>query len=202
MKKLFIGFVFFLFYLTSFSQENSTFKDPRDGKEYKTVKIGTQTWLAENFAFKPDTGVYWKYKSKSARYEYYYDWETANKIAPPGWHLPSEQEWDLLVAYLGKDSIIIKLLIHGSSGFNALRVGYRMSSSEDSYYGVGSHACFWSSTPNDKTVLKSTYKTINLAVNFEIVTTEYNKNEHNNWANTDCCTPRGSGLNVRLIKDK
>jgi len=167
------------------------------------VRIGAQTWLVENFAFKPETGDYWKNKSKSGKYEYFYDWETANKIEPPGWHLPSDKEWDSLAEYLGKDGLIPKLLVRGSSGFNALRLGYRMLSSDDSYYGVGSEACFWSSTPNTESAVQSTstYKITRLAVNFEIVTLEFDKSPKYNWAHTNCCTARGSGLNVRLIKD-
>jgi uncharacterized protein (TIGR02145 family) len=78
--------------------------DKRDGKTYKTVKIGNQVWMAENLAFKPSSGNYWAYdddNSNVAKYGYLYDWETALDVCPAGWHLPSDKEWPVLTDYLG-----------------------------------------------------------------------------------------------------
>jgi uncharacterized protein (TIGR02145 family) len=91
----------------SFGQVTGTFKDTRDGKIYKTVKIGTQTWMAENLAFKANNGC-WAYDNKNinvAKYGYLYDWKTAKNACPTGWHLPSDVEWTTLITYLGGESV-------------------------------------------------------------------------------------------------
>jgi len=62
-----------------------TFTDQRDGKIYKTVKIDDMTWLAENFNYEGEGK---------------YDFETAKKICPKGWHLPSFGEWNGLIEYV------------------------------------------------------------------------------------------------------
>jgi uncharacterized protein (TIGR02145 family) len=80
-----------------------TFTDSRDGKTYKTIKIGTQTWMAENLAYKASSGC-WAYDNKVknvAEYGYLYNWETAKTVCPPGWHLPGNSEWSALINYLG-----------------------------------------------------------------------------------------------------
>jgi len=101
---------------------HGTFTDPRDHRTYKTVQIGNQTWMAENLAYLPavnppsmgsDTIPYfyvYNYHGtcdSTARlthnYQTYgvlYNWPAAVISCPPGWHVPSDHEWTILVNYL------------------------------------------------------------------------------------------------------
>ena len=99
-----------------------------DGNEYKTVKIGTQVWMAENLrvihyrngdsipnvADRVDwsaltTGAYCEYNnnmSNVATYGRLYNWYAVSdgrNIAPAGWHVPTDAEWWTLLDSLGGD---------------------------------------------------------------------------------------------------
>ncbi|MCC5924877.1 MAG: protein kinase [Crocinitomicaceae bacterium] len=141
------------------------FIDKRDGKIYQSVRIGNQTWMAENLAYKPSYGNYWAYDddiSNVAKYGYLYDWKTACKVCPDGWHLPSDDEWTRLAEFLGgagvaghkmKNSngwVNSRLKGNGSneSGFNGLPGGYRESegSYQSIYQSVLPYGVWWSSS--------------------------------------------------------
>jgi uncharacterized protein (TIGR02145 family) len=83
--------------------DSGTFEDPRDGQVYKWVSIGNQVWLAENLRFATDSGS-WCWENDEAECPTrgrYYNWDTAQRVAPPGWHLPSDEEWMRLEIALG-----------------------------------------------------------------------------------------------------
>jgi len=95
-----------------------TFTDPRDGKTYKTVTIGKQTWMAENLNYEAaGSKVYDNNPANAQKYGRLYNWETAKKACPPGWHLPSDAEWQELVYFVGGKAVAGKKL-KASSGWN------------------------------------------------------------------------------------
>ncbi len=124
-----------------------TFKDPRDGRIYKTVKIGNKIWMAENLALKVNSGC-WTYKddeSNANKYGYLYDLQTALKVCPTGWKLPSESDFEaLLNSFEDEADAYEALIIGGKSGFSALLGGAR--DSQGNYGFEGEYSFFGTST--------------------------------------------------------
>jgi uncharacterized protein (TIGR02145 family) len=157
MKRFLLGSIAAILAISLNAQQTGTFKDPRDGKTYKTVKIGNQDWMAENLAFKPNSGNYWAYDNNSsnvAKYGYLYDWQTARNVCPAGWHLPGDDEWTKLVNFAGSNPGTRLKAKSGWSnngngtddyGFSALPGGgcYYLDAS---FLNVGSYGEWWSST--------------------------------------------------------
>jgi uncharacterized protein (TIGR02145 family) len=81
---------------------DGNFTDPRDGRRYRTVLIGKQIWMAQNLKFNYFGSKCYKDKPETIEeYGWFYDWETAKKAVPPGWHLPSYEEWETLINFVG-----------------------------------------------------------------------------------------------------
>ncbi|MEI6696674.1 MAG: fibrobacter succinogenes major paralogous domain-containing protein [Bacteroidota bacterium] len=97
-----------------------------DSNHYKTITIGTQTWMAENLKVsryrngeviqKTANQSTWRILTAGAYCNYnndnfntvsygnlynYYAIADPRKICPLGWHLPSDNEWSTLTNYLG-----------------------------------------------------------------------------------------------------
>ena len=103
-----------------------------DGNKYKTVKIGGQTWMAENLKTKKysngdviikvtdsvqwsglASGAYCIYGNSSNldqinTYGLLYNWYVVydnRNVCPTGWHVPADAEWTVLVDYLGGEEL-------------------------------------------------------------------------------------------------
>ena len=173
-----------------FAQTNGTFKDRRDGKIYKTVKIGKQVWFAENLAFKVDSSclAYNNDTSNVKKYGYFYDWETAKKVCPEGWHLPDYGEFNKLRAFYGDTKTAAEKL-KDKNGFNAIPVG-GFSIFTNKFYGFNDLAIFWTSWAMDA----SPYE---LEIYFEYKS-YYGKNVPTRIHHD---TSRESAKSVRCLKD-
>ncbi len=162
-----------------------------DGNVYKTIVIGNQTWMAENLRtthFRngesiPNitdstewatfaTGIYCNYNNTTnvdtiATYGRLYNWYAAadsRNIAPEGWRVPDINDWNILIEYLGGDTIASDKLkekgnLHwedayksdNSSGFTALPTGQRDRSDGNFDQGVSFYSVWWSSSEYNET---------------------------------------------------
>jgi uncharacterized protein (TIGR02145 family) len=113
--------------------QNDKLFDVRDNKSYLTVKVGNQIWMAENLAFKPESGKFWAYDDQDKyvrRFGYLYSWETAMKACPVGWRLPSKIDFEVLLSELetNKDQLLYdQLRPWGKSSLNIQSVGLHIS---------------------------------------------------------------------------
>ncbi len=156
----------------------------QDGNIYKTVIIGNQTWMAENLRTTryndgttipivsdaknwaglrtPGMCTYNNTTDVDSIYTFgrLYNWYVVNtgKVAPVGWHVPSDSEFQELINNLGgmyeaggklKETGIIhwgspNLGATNSTGFTALPSGYRNGAGD--FANIGKEGMWWSST--------------------------------------------------------
>ena len=130
--------------------EYGSIMDNRNRFVYRTVKIGNQWWMAENLGseFHPD---YRKqvccdgencYKAGAKYSPRYID----NNTCPYGWHVPSVQEFDTLIAAVGGDSIAglvlgARRVFFGNTGAGLDAYGFNAF-----YIGEEHMRGFWTST--------------------------------------------------------
>jgi uncharacterized protein (TIGR02145 family) len=172
----------------SFSQKVEHFIDARDNQKYKAVTIGKQTWMAENLnvavfrngdtipeiqdaeawiAAKENQQPAWCYydndPENGKEYGKLYNWYAVNDprgLAPEGWHVASEEEWETMNASLYTDKKVNvndalksdsgwKKEKNGtnSTGFNALPAGCRKICG--SFDSLGENTKWWTSTKSE-----------------------------------------------------
>lgn len=176
---LFMVLICFLVSIRSISQVIDI-----DGNIYKTIIIGNQEWMAENLkvehyrngdliprvqdeeewkALRTGSWCYYQNKPENGLiFGKLYSWYAVNDkrgLAPKGWHIPSNEEWDELVEYLGGKEIAGKKMIDptlwgnnnidasNESGFTAIPSGCGLTNGYTSQYSCD--AFYWTSSQYD-----------------------------------------------------
>jgi uncharacterized protein (TIGR02145 family) len=155
-----------------------------DGNVYNTIRIGSQIWMAQNLKARrfrngdiiPNTigndqwantisAAYCNFNNDESLGDIFgrlynsYAIVDSRNIAPQGWHIPEEKEWQTLFSYLGGDTVAGgKMKERGTqswsepntgatneSNFTALPGGYR-SFYDGSFYGFRYVGFWWSTT--------------------------------------------------------
>lgn len=185
--------------------------DPRDSKEYATVQIGSQVWMAENLNFIPSGSQISGGSNGSENTRFYYqhnpakgilyNWpaamdnttiEGSQGVCPSGWHVPTSADWDELDNFIQIDNPILNVgtALKATSEWNgtddyafaALPGGTRFVGG-----GIGeisSEGYWWTSSGGDGGSFSANFRNLDFSVN--LISSTVNKS---------------SGMSVRCIKD-
>jgi uncharacterized protein (TIGR02145 family) len=160
---------------------------------FDEITIGTQTWMAKNLDIDDGGSGILSFEDSTYGTQYFYNYEGITRVLNGinGWHLPSSEEWQTLISYIGGDyqaKKLISVLDNGTDdyGFNGRPFGWV-------YDGVnisdkGSLAAWRCSTPSYMSSQSQYY--INCNQNpYWYINNDYISNDTTYY------------LSVRLIKD-
>ncbi len=161
-KKLIAPILISLLFLSCKSSSDNSGRKIGES-DYPSKDFNGKIWMTKNLNETIDSaGLSISYyipnndSSKVQDYDLLYDYETACRVCPTGWHLPTADEWDELINSVGrnsnhlKDSILWTTMdnsFSNSSGFSIRPAGYGNTGEFDNLFGT--HAIFWSSTKID-----------------------------------------------------
>ena len=178
LKILAAAFMLLLVVSISFSQTGRTVKI--GGQEWMTKNLNVSTfrngdvipeaktiddWLKAGAEGKPAWCYYENDPANGEKYGKLYNWHAVNdsrQLAPKGWHVPTNDEWQTLIDFCGGQEVAggpmketgmkhWKRPNTGATdehGFSALPGGHR--DNKGHFYNLGHYATFWSSTNCNK----------------------------------------------------
>ena len=197
---------------TTSTQNDSTFTDPRDGKTYRTVKLGERIWMAENLNYeikdslvsncdenggcdmgfpsnRPQSWCNGNKQENCDKYGRLYNFEAAKVACPPGWSLPAVEEWP--ERGNGGYPAFLDYAVVGwgggkdTYGFTVLPAG-DYSARSQYFFEPGRFAYFWTSTIDTR--------------NHNCATMIHFGNGSEGMVSV-CADDENDGLSVRCLKD-
>jgi len=166
-----------------------------DGNVYHTVTIGTQVWMVENLKSTHyrnggpvpnvkegaewdnlSTGAYCDFNNEASNagiFGHLYNWYAVNdsrQLCPEGWHIPTDDEWSVLVGFLGGEQVAGEKLkdtdtafwhcpntfATNSTGFSGLPGGCRRH--DGPFHYPGYYGFWWTAT--EETTYYSWYRSL------------------------------------------
>ena len=171
--------------------------DERDGQIYRTVKIGNQTWMAENLNYADSVSSpnllqnNWCLDDKDscAKYGRYYSWTAAVGVCPNGWHIPGFEEWAELYSAMSENHEAMQA--KGFEKWEKATDEYGFSVFPAGGHDDGGEMCF------DEKLGIARFWAATADISFWC----YNWYVDANEAYLDCHDFKWPGFNVRCIKD-
>lgn len=208
-----------------------------DGNSYNGVQIGTQFWLVENLNVTryrngdkleerwvpQELGACFYYKNREENGKLFgklYNWYAISDprgLAPEGYHIPTDEEWKILIEFLGGDQYSLEngyeneinktpkfVVATEESGFKGLPGGYCNGEAPGHFSNIGQFGNWWSNSElgNTNSCIRTTneidfFSKIEIVdyyvpMNFNISLSISNEEEYNN---------KRRGFSVRCIRD-
>lgn len=188
MKPFLYAAIFLLIVAASTSSGTHYQNYKPSASDFPSIKIGNQIWMAKNWDYRTPKSWYFDNDSvNNKKYGRLYYFSNAMAAAPPGWHLPSLDEWQELINRYGGDGKALPFLLDGgASGLNLLMAGNKSAniSPTDIFNFKDEWGFYWTSTTDGE---QTAY-----AIHFEKANSSITKTTYR----------RANGFSVRYIKDK
>ena len=194
------------------AQDSSSFTDTRDGKTYRTVKLGERIWMAENLNYeikdslvsncdenggcdmgfpsnRPQSWCNGNEQENCDKYGRLYNFEAAKVACPRGWRLPEVEEWP--ERGNGGHPAFLDYAVVGwgggkdTYGFAILPAG-KYTPASQYFLEPGRFAFFWTSTIDTR--------------NHDCATMIHVGNGSEGMVSV-CADDENDGLSVRCVKD-
>jgi len=159
------------------NDESPMYVDSRDMRRYYTTTVNGTEWFRQNLGWQGSGQGYQNADAMSYIFGRYYTWEEARTACPPGWRLPTDEEWIALATpnggTLSKSSLDVdnaaaslmedlsfngktmweywpSVKINNAAKFSAMPVGYAMvSDGSYKFRDYGNYTLFWTASETE-----------------------------------------------------